>query len=83
MLTAWQRGALAGAALDVFEHEPLPHSSELLRMDNVMLAPHNGNSSPAAWERVHENTIRNLLSGLGITDLAPLDELLRVGAWTV
>ena len=31
-----------------------------------MLAPHNANSSPAAWERVHWNTIRNLLDGLGI-----------------
>jgi D-3-phosphoglycerate dehydrogenase len=35
-------------------------------MDNVMLAPHNSNSSPAAWERVHWNTIRNLLDGLSI-----------------
>jgi phosphoglycerate dehydrogenase-like enzyme len=35
-------------------------------MDNVMLAPHNSNSSPLAWERVHQNTIRNLLNGLGI-----------------
>jgi len=31
-----------------------------------MLAPHNANSSPTAWERVHWNTIRNLLDGLGI-----------------
>ena len=30
-----------------------------------MLAPHNSNSSPAAWERVHWNTIKNLLEGLG------------------
>jgi D-3-phosphoglycerate dehydrogenase len=31
-----------------------------------MLAPHNSNSSPQAWERVHWNTIKNLLIGLGI-----------------
>ena len=31
-----------------------------------MLATHNANSSPAAWERVHWNTIRNLLDGLSI-----------------
>jgi D-3-phosphoglycerate dehydrogenase len=44
-------------------------------MDNVMLAPHNANSSPAAWEHVHWNTIRNLLDGLGIShdDLNPED----------
>jgi D-3-phosphoglycerate dehydrogenase len=35
-------------------------------MDTVLLAPHNANSSPAAWERVHWNTIRNLLEGLGM-----------------
>jgi D-3-phosphoglycerate dehydrogenase / 2-oxoglutarate reductase len=35
-------------------------------MENVLLAPHNSNSSPAAWERVHQNTIKNLVEGLGI-----------------
>jgi len=64
---------IAGAALDVFEDEPIPLNSPLLKMDNVMLAPHNSNSSPAAWENVHWNTIRNLLIGLNI-DPAGLDD---------
>jgi D-3-phosphoglycerate dehydrogenase len=66
LVAALQAGQIAGAALDVYEQEPLPASSPLLKMDNVMLAPHNANSSPAAWERVHRNTINNLLEGLGI-----------------
>lgn len=62
-----QAGKLAGAALDVFEEEPLPQDSPLLGMENVMIAPHNTNSSPYYWERVHWNTLRNLLIGLGKT----------------
>lgn len=66
LVAALQQGQIAGAALDVFEVEPLPEDSPLRRMDNVLLAAHNSNASPAAWERVHWNTIRNLLDGLGI-----------------
>ena len=66
LINALQSGTIAGAALDVYEIEPLPQDSPLRKMDNVMLAPHNANSSPAAWEHVHLNTIRNLLDGLGI-----------------
>jgi len=67
LVVALEKGTLAGAALDVFEIEPLPRASALLRLENVLLAPHNANSSPAAWERVHWQTIQNLLQGLGIT----------------
>lgn len=68
LIAALQAGKLAGAALDVFENEPLSIESPLTKMDNVMLASHNANSSPKAWERVHQNTVLNLLEGLGIKD---------------
>lgn len=64
LVEALARGRIAGAALDVFEHEPLPEDSPLKTMSNVMLAPHNSNSSPSAWLRVHENTIKNLFEVL-------------------
>jgi len=66
LIEALQTGRLGGAAMDVFEVEPLPIDNPLMKMDNVLLAPHNSNSSPMAWERVHWSTIRNLLDGLGI-----------------
>jgi D-3-phosphoglycerate dehydrogenase len=61
---ALESGRIAGAALDVFEVEPLPADSPLLHLPNCYLAPHNANSSPEAARRVHDNTIRNLVSHL-------------------
>ena len=76
LVTALQNNQLGGAALDVFEMEPLPMDSPLRKMENVMLSSHNSNSSSSAWERVHWNTIRNLLTGLQI-EHADLDEIQR------
>jgi D-3-phosphoglycerate dehydrogenase len=66
LIDALQAKKIAGAALDVYEFEPLPLESPLRHFGNVLLAPHNSNSSPKAWEKVHWNTIKNLLEGLGI-----------------
>ena len=58
---------IAGAALDVFVKEPLPEDSVLRRHDNVYFAPHNANSSPEAAERVHRNTISQLLQDIQVS----------------
>jgi D-3-phosphoglycerate dehydrogenase len=60
-------GLLGGAGFDVFEVEPLPKDSPLLKFDNILLSAHNANASPAAWERVHRNTIHNLFVDLEIS----------------
>lgn len=75
LIEALRGGWISGAALDVFEDEPLMPDSPLRAMDQVLLAPHNANSSLAAWERVHKNTIRNLLVGLGISPPEDLDRV--------
>lgn len=65
LISALQEGEIRGAGLDVFEDEPLPIDSPLRSMDSVLLASHNANSSPSAWERVLRNTLHNLFIGLG------------------
>ncbi len=64
LINALKKGRIAGAALDVFEIEPLPSESPLRGFDNVMLSPHNSNSSPSAWETTHDKTVNNLLEEL-------------------
>ncbi|MFA6028788.1 MAG: phosphoglycerate dehydrogenase [Elusimicrobiota bacterium] len=64
---------LAGAALDVYEREPLPADSPLRRHSNCLLSPHNANSSPSSAARVHENTILNLLRVLAPAAVGPTD----------
>jgi D-3-phosphoglycerate dehydrogenase / 2-oxoglutarate reductase len=64
LTAALEAGRLGGAGLDVFEEEPLPRHSPLRSMPHVFLSPHNANSSPSAWRRVHENTLKNLFDVL-------------------
>ena len=64
LIDALESGEIGGAGLDVFEDEPLSPESPLCRMENVLLSAHSANSSPTAWERVHDNTLKNLYAGL-------------------
>lgn len=64
LIRALEEQRIAGAALDVFEQEPLASDNPLRRLDNCLLAPHNANSSPTAARRVHERSIQNLIDGL-------------------
>ena len=46
LINALQNKTLAGAALDVFEKEPLPKESPLFALDNVFLSPHISGNFP-------------------------------------
>ena len=51
LAVALRERALGGAALDVFEGHPLPDSSPLLDLDNVILTPHIGGATHETVER--------------------------------
>ena len=51
LTTALKDGWIAGAGLDVFEAEPLPPSSELWNLPNVIISPHMSAISPYYMDR--------------------------------
>lgn len=59
---ALREGWIAGAGLDVFEQEPTPKSNPLLRMDNVVVAPHISSASYETRSRMAEMVAENLVA---------------------
>lgn len=74
LISALAREEIAGAALDVFETEPLPATSPLWNLDNVIISPHvSGNNS-----RYHERAARLFMENLRrYGDKQPLLNLVR------
>jgi len=59
---ALKEGWIAGAALDVFEQEPTPMQNPLLKLDNVVVAPHISSSSYETRSRMAEMVAENLVA---------------------
>jgi phosphoglycerate dehydrogenase-like enzyme len=51
---------IAGAALDVFEHEPLPVDSPLWDLDNLLITPHTAGLTEKLWHRHYSHFSANL-----------------------
>ncbi len=60
LTAALERHAIAGAALDVTQHEPLPPESPLWGLDNVFITPHISAVSEHLWERQTALLLENL-----------------------
>jgi phosphoglycerate dehydrogenase-like enzyme len=60
LVAALRAGKLAGAGLDVFEQEPLPESSPLWDLENVILTPHVSGVTPLYYERTAALFAENL-----------------------
>jgi glyoxylate reductase len=64
LIEALSSGAIAGAALDVTDPEPLPSGHPLLDVPNLLVLPHLGSATHATRERMADMAVDNLLAGL-------------------
>lgn len=78
LVAALQEGRLGGAALDVFEAEPLPPESPLWAMPNVLVSPHSASTSDRENARITElfcDNLRRYLAGEPLRNLLNLTTL--------
>lgn len=72
LVAALQQGQIAGAGLDVFEEEPLPATSPLWGMDNVIISPHVAGFTSQYDERASDlfaENLRRYLAGQPLLNL--------------
>ncbi len=60
LISALERRAIAGAALDVTTQEPLPSSSPLWKLENLLITPHTSGISAQLWQREGDLLIENI-----------------------
>ncbi|WZX99769.1 D-glycerate dehydrogenase [Bacillus sp. FSL W7-1360] len=64
LIAALKQQQIWGAALDVFEQEPLPSGHPFLTLENVTLTPHIGSATAATREAMAQRAAENLVAGL-------------------
>jgi phosphoglycerate dehydrogenase-like enzyme len=60
LVAALSAHAIAGAALDVAEQEPLPPESPLWKLDNLFITPHVSAATETLWQRQEDLLLENL-----------------------
>ncbi len=64
LFKALESGSLGAAGLDVFNTEPLQHSSPLIKLSNIVLAPHIGSASTGTRSTMATMCAENLIAAL-------------------
>jgi D-3-phosphoglycerate dehydrogenase len=64
LVEALRGGHLAGAALDVYDTEPLPPDHPLLTCDQVVLTPHNADQTPEGYDILNGGAVDNVIAFL-------------------
>jgi phosphoglycerate dehydrogenase-like enzyme len=64
LIEALQTGRIAGAAIDVYDIEPLPADHPFRSLENVLATPHMGYVSREAYKTFYGDTVKNILSWL-------------------
>ena len=64
LVATLNEGSLGGAALDVFDTEPLPNDHPILTCDQVVLTPHNADQTPEGIELLNTGAVDNVLAYL-------------------
>jgi len=77
LVRALRSGHLAGAALDVFEQEPLPVDHELWALDNVIITPHVAGVDDNSEDRRFEVLADNLRRFVGHEELTNVVDKVR------
>jgi phosphoglycerate dehydrogenase-like enzyme len=63
LFEALENGEIGGAALDVFEQEPLPEGNKLYKAKNLVLSPHAAGGRPQGSEELIVDNLRKFLAG--------------------